>query len=219
MANQPKICVSVTNDDHASIKKAEPLADLFEVRMDLIGKNWRETAGILKKPWIACNRRADEGGKARGNDEDRVKELLSAIPLGAAIIDIELMTPGLARYVKDIKGKAQCLISYHNFKETPAEKLRDIVRQELDCGADICKVATMARSFADNLAVLQLIKEFPGQKIVAFTMGETGQISRVLCPLAGGYFTYASIRPGKESAPGQMEAETLIKLYGMMQNG
>ena len=216
MGDRPMICIPIVNDDPAALKKAGPLADFFEVRIDLIGKSWREVTGRLTKPWLACNRRAEEGGKWKGNEADRIKELLSAINLGARIIDIELSTPGLAKVVKEIKGKAQCLISYHNNKETPREKLREIVRQELDAGADICKVVTTARAFADNIAVLQLIKEFPGVKVVAFAMGEGGQISRVLSPLIGGCFTYASMTEGKESAAGQMTVEDLRKIYQML---
>jgi 3-dehydroquinate dehydratase-1 len=218
VVERPQICVSIVNDKPAELKRAAPLADLFEVRIDLIGLGWRELAGGLPKPWLACNRRADEGGKWRGSETERIAALLGAIGLGASIIDIELATPGLAKVVKEIKGKAACLISYHNYKETPREKLRDIVRQELDTGADICKVVTTARTFADNIAVLQLIKEFPGTKVVAFAMGEMGRISRVLCPLVGGSFTYASIEEGKESAAGQIAAEDLRKIYGIIRD-
>ena len=214
---KPRICIPIVSHDIAAIKLAEPLADLFEVRIDLIGKSWREVVAAIKKPWIACNRRGEEGGKWKGGEEDRVKELVSAIQLGAPIIDIELATPGLARVMKDIKGKTACLVSYHNQKETPAEKLYDIVRQQLACGADICKVVTTARSFADNVCILQLIREFPETKVIAFAMGEAGQVSRVLSPLVGGFFTYASMSQGKESAPGQIDVETLLKIYGMME--
>ena len=68
--------------------------------------------------------------------------------LGASIIDIELATPSLADLVKEIKGKAECLISYHNLKGTPPlEDLRQIVNRQLAAGADICKVVTTARTF------------------------------------------------------------------------
>jgi 3-dehydroquinate dehydratase-1 len=216
VGNKPVICVPIVSDDPAMLKRAEASADLFEVRIDLIGKGWREVAGSLKKPWLACNRRSEEGGKWRGKEDDRIKELLSAIGLGARIIDIELSTPGLAKVVNEIKGKTECLISYHNNKETPVEKLHEIVRLQLAAGADICKVVTTARTFTDNIAVLHLIKEFPGEKVVAFAMGVVGQISRVLCPLIGSYFTYASIAEGKESAAGQIAVEDLRNIYGMI---
>lgn len=214
---RPRICASIVDTDLSSVKKVEPLVDLFEVRIDLIGDGWREVAGSLKKPWIACNRRAEEGGKWRGSEADRVKELLSTLELGVSIIDIELTTPDLNKVVKKLEGKAECLISYHDIKGTPPlEKLKEIIESERDAGADICKTVTTARSFTDNLTIFQLIKESPGLKVVAFAMGEAGQLSRVLCPLVGGYFTYASIEEGRESAEGQITVGELRKIYGMI---
>jgi 3-dehydroquinate dehydratase-1 len=216
---RPKICVSITTNDVPSLKKVEPLVDLCEVRLDLIGRGWREVAGRLKKPWIACNRRVGEGRNWRGSELNRIKELLSALEIGASIIDVELATPGVERVVKEIKGRAECVLSYHNTKETPPLKdLKKILESEIKAGADICKVITTARSFADNLAVLQLITEFPEAKVVAFAMGAAGQVSRVLCPLVGGYFTYASIEEGRESAEGQITVNELRKIYGMLES-
>jgi 3-dehydroquinate dehydratase-1 len=214
---RPRICAAIVAGDLPAIKKVEPLVDLYEVRIDLIGGGWREVIGSLKKPWIACNRRAEEGGKWKGSESGRIKELLGALELGAAIIDIELATPGVEKVVKEIKGKAECILSYHNTKKSPTLKeLKEILKREISTGADICKVITTARSFADNLAVLQLITEFPEAKIVAFAMGAMGQISRVLCPLVGGYFTYASIEEGRESAEGQVTVSELRKIYTIL---
>jgi 3-dehydroquinate dehydratase type I len=202
----------------AVIEKATPMVDLFEVRIDLIGAGWREVAGRLKKPWLACNRRAEQGGAWIHSEPERTEELLSAVGLGADIIDVELATPGLEAVIKKIKGKTQCLLSYHNLIATPSPgALRDIVNGQLAAGADICKVVTTARDIADNIAALQLIREFPGKKIVAFAMGAAGQLSRVLSPLAGGYFTYASVGPGRESAVGQLTVDELRTIYGVLE--
>ena len=88
---------------------------------------------------------------------------------------------------------------------------------QLAAGADICKVVTTAHSFQDNLTVLQLIAEFPKSKMVSFAMGPLGSVSRILCPLVGGYFTYASIEEGKESASGQITVRDLRKLYEVVE--
>ena len=53
-------------------------------------------------------------------------------------------------------------------------------------------------------------------KIVAFAMGPLGLASRILCPLAGGEFTYAAIEKGAESAPGQITVTELQKIYRIM---
>jgi len=218
--NKPGICATIINDDLAAIKGVEPMVDLFEVRIDLIGSRWQELVKHLEKPWLACNRRAQEGGSWPGSEPKRTDELLRAIDLGADIVDIELSTPYINKVMKQMKGRVKCLLSYHDLKATPAlEKMREIVRSQLAAGADICKLVTAARSFTDNLATLQLISDFPETRVVAFAMGEMGHISRILCPLVGGYFTYASIEAGQESAAGQLTVRDLRQIYGMLKDG
>ncbi|OGN99329.1 MAG: hypothetical protein A2Y89_07460 [Chloroflexi bacterium RBG_13_51_18] len=215
--NPPRICAAVVNSDLDALNDIEQLVDLFEVRIDLIGKGWRKVAARLKKPWIACNRPAEEGGVWEGDENARLKELRRAVELGADIIDIELAAPDVEKIVNELKGRVECLVSYHNLKETPPlDKLRQIVINQLAVGAGICKVVTTARSFADNLAVLQLITEFTETNIISFAMGAPGQLSRVLSPLVGGYLTYASVGEGKESAKGQMTARNLRDIYRML---
>jgi len=94
--------------------------------------------------------------------------------------------------------------------------MREIVHRELEAGADICKVVTTAQRFEDNRTVLQLIGEFPKTKVVSLAMGPLGLVSRVLCPLVGGDFTYASIERGRESAFGQITVKDLRQIYEMM---
>ncbi len=217
--NKPRICAAIVNDDLEAVKGVEPLVDLLEVRMDLIGSRWQELVRHLEKPWIACNRRAQEGGSWQGSESKRIDELLNAARQGADIVDIELSTPGVAEVIRELKGRAECLLSYHDLKETPPlEKMREIVRHQLSAGADICKLVTTARTFTDNTATLQLIADFPESRIVAFAMGDLGYISRILCPLAGGHFIYASIEEGRESAAGQITVRDLRNIYGILKD-
>jgi len=214
----PRICVAITNNDIDAVNKVAPLTDLFEVRIDLIGEGWRELAGKLNKPWIACNRKKEEGGAWTGSESARIEECLKAIDLGASIVDIEFSTPDVYEIVKKIKGKAECLLSYHNMEETPSlDDLKGIMDNQIDAGADICKVVATARSTADNITVMRLIKEFPDIRVVSFAMGPVGQVSRILSPLVGGYYTYASIEPGKESAAGQLTVEELREIFGILE--
>ena len=92
-------------------------------------------------------------------------------------------------------------------------EMKHIVDRQLKSGADICKVITTAKNFDDNLTVMQLIKEFAGERIICFAMGDLGLVSRVFCPLVGGEFIYASIEQGKESASGQITVTELRRMY------
>ena len=214
---RPKICAVLVTEDSEAITAAEPLVDLLEVRIDLIGDGWQQVARQLKSPWIACNRRAAEGGSWARDETGRIEELIKAIELGASIVDIELETGNLAEVIPIIKKRAKCLLSFHELEKTLSlDKMKAIVNRQLEAGADICKVVTTAQRFEDNLTVLQLIAEFPQAKMVAFAMGPLGLASRILCPLIGGDFTYASTEQGRESAPGQITVKQLRKIYGMV---
>lgn len=217
---RPKICAVITENNCEVMAGVDRFVDLYEVRIDLIGEGWQEWVGRLRRPWIACNRIPEEGGKWAGDETARIEQLFQAVKLGARIVDIELSTPDLNRIVWQIKNnKAECLLSSHNLNETPGfDELVGIVQRELAAGADICKVVGTAQRFEDNLTVLRLFNEFPGIKLVALAMGSLGVVSRVLSPMVGGYFTYASITEGKESASGQLTATYLRSLYEAVRN-
>jgi 3-dehydroquinate dehydratase type I len=214
---RPRICAVIVSNDLEAVNELKPFVDLFEVRIDLIGNGWQELIKQLKKPWIACNRSTDEGGRWKKSEERRIEELLKAVELGADIIDIELRTRNLEEFIPMIEKRAKCLLSFHDLEKTPSlDSMEEVVQRQLKAGADICKIVTTAQSLEDNLTVLQLIAKFPETKIVSFAMGPLGFTSRVLCPLVGGDFTYASTEEGKESAPGQITVKDLRKLYEMM---
>ena len=215
--NKPRICAVIVNTDLKAIQEVEPLVDLFEVRIDIIGDGWQELVKKLKKPWIATNRTTEEGGKWQGTEARRIEALLQAIALGAEMVDIEFRTKNLENIVPLVKKRVKCILSFHDLEKTPPfEELKEIVQRQLKAGADICKVVTTARKLEDNLTVLQLVSEFSENKVVSFAMGQEGQISRVLSPLVGADFTYASIAAGKESAPGQITVKQLRSIYGMI---
>ncbi|MDP2920721.1 MAG: type I 3-dehydroquinate dehydratase [Dehalococcoidia bacterium] len=213
----PKLCATIINTDLKAIKEVEPFVDMYEVRIDIIGDGWTEVARKLTKPWIACNRLVEEGGKWQGNEARRIEKLLQAIELGAKIVDVEVNAKNVENIITFIKKRATCLLSFHDFEKTPPlDRLKQAVQKEIKLGADICKVVTFAHSFEDNLAVLRLIREFPGTRVVAFAMGPHGMASRVLSPLAGADFTYGAVEKGSESAPGQIPVIDMYNLYGIL---
>jgi 3-dehydroquinate dehydratase type I len=214
---KPRICAVIVNKDSKAIREIEPLVELFEVRIDLIGDGWQELTKQLKKPWIACIRSTNEGGRWEGDEEGRTEELIKAVEIGADMVDIEIRSRHLEKTISLIKKRAKCLLSFHELEKTPPlNKLKEIVQRELEAGADICKVITTATRFEDNLTTLGLIAESPQIRIVSFAMGPLGLASRILCPIVGGDFTYASIEEGKESAPGQITVSHLRKTYEMV---
>lgn len=215
---KPKIAVALTTNDINAPKRIEPLVDFWEVRMDLIGPGWTTLVKDLRKPWVACNRSSSEGGKGQSDEAARIKTLLKGLEAGAAIVDIEMNSPNLTQVVKAVNKRAECLISYHNYIETPPlEVLSAIVKNQRLQGANICKIVTTAHNLEDNLTLLKLIRQNAGLRLVAFGMGDEGKLARILSPLAGAYFTFASLETGKESALGQIPAAEMRKIYDLIQ--
>jgi len=213
----PKICTVITTADEAAVKEAEPFTELFEVRIDLVGKGWQNIVGRINKPWIACARCRSEGGSWQGSEAERIEALIRATELGCQMVDIELNTKDLDSVLEIIGKRTKYILSFHDMERTPLLKsLREVAKREIEKGAAVCKVITTARKFQDNLTTLDLITGFPSAQIVSFAMGNFGMLSRVLCPLVGGSFTYASSEEGSASAPGQITAKQLYRIYEMM---
>jgi 3-dehydroquinate dehydratase type I len=187
----------------------------YEVRIDLIGPEWPRVASGLARPWIACDRIVGEGGSCDQPEAERLRVLERAVELGASLVDVELAANGVETFVSGIKASARVIVSHHDLRSTGTEEeLVALVERERAAGADICKVVTTATRASDNVVVLNVAKRFAGQPVVTFAMGPLGIVSRVLAPLAGAAFTYASLASGHESAPGQL---TVTELHGIYQ--
>lgn len=214
---KPKICAVITSASTSTIESAAPHADLFELRIDMIGAEWASILPLIHKPWIATCRLKSEGGAWDASEARRKEEILKALNCGASLIDLEIETPNLDRLVSIIKKKSKLILSCHNYIDTPPQKeLEAIARREFEAGADIAKIATRSSCSDDTLRVIQVRGNFAGKDLITIAMGEKGILSRVLDPLMGGPFAYAAAAKGAESAEGQFTACELHKIYSMM---
>jgi 3-dehydroquinate dehydratase-1 len=211
----PDICACITSlDDLNAALDVRELVSLYEVRIDLVGPDWPCVARALTLPWIACNRLASQGGRWHAGESERLGTLNRAIELGAEMVDIEVTAPGARDFVGSVKDKVRVIVSHHDFERTASEEsLARVVELERAIGADICKVVSTASSIEDCVTVMRLVRRFKAEPVVAFAMGPLGIATRILCPLAGARFTYASLKTGRESAPGQLDVRALRALY------
>ncbi len=125
-------------------------------------------------------------------------------------VDIELGCALLSEVVALARrlGKT-VIVSEHDFEKTPSDaSLRSIVDRAKAGGADLVKIATLARSAGDARRLLRFVRScaFP---IAAFAMGEEGAFSRVLACENGSLLTYGYI--SKPVAPGQLPAVELAR--------
>jgi 3-dehydroquinate dehydratase type I len=223
------ICVPITAESTGAaiemMERAAPLADLFEFRLDRMrNPEMERLLGAARTPVIVTNRRRDEGGGFSGTEEERVAFLVEAARLGADYVDIETETaPVLKEALRRVcaRGKTKRIASWHDFSGTPtAAMLKKKLAACMADGPDIVKIVTHARDAADGLRILELIPyaRQNGQAIIAFCMGETGRISRIMAPLLGSVISYAPLEPEEASAPGQLTARRMREILRVLQD-
>ena len=110
---------------------------------------------------------------------------------------------------------AKPIVSYHKFDGAlSVSAMEKILDEEIASGASVCKIVTTAKQIEDNLPALSFVSFASSKaKLVCFCMGEHGKISRLLSPLFGAFFTFASLEQGSETAAGQMSISEMRTAY------
>jgi 3-dehydroquinate dehydratase type I len=155
-------------------------------------------------------------GRFEGGDPERV-ELLSEAAEHADYVDVglEMEHSLLTECMKKIEKRAGVILSRHSDRPLTAGEISSIVRKSY--GGAVYKVAMLARGVEDNLVALEACRSLEGFRRIIFCYGRAGVISRVLSPFFGSEWAYASLRKGKEAAPGQLDIESLRMVQGALE--
>jgi 3-dehydroquinate dehydratase type I len=95
--------------------------------------------------------------------------------------------------------------------------MEKVLEQEIASGASVCKIIGTAKKIEDNIAVLNFVASHSSKvKLVCFCMGEAGKVSRLLSPMFGAFFTYASLEQGSETAKGQISIGEMRAAYDIL---
>lgn len=213
-ANGPLICTVIGRTRHKMMQieiqeAAKRGAKLIELRLDYLARapDFKRLLANKPCPMIATVRRPSDGGRYSGTEEERLILLRHAIVAGFDWVDLEA---DIARSIPRF-GKVKRLVSFHDLREVPAN-LEEIYKDMCSQDADAIKIAVTAGKPADNLRVLQLLKDAP-RPTVALCMGDLGTCSRVLSGRLGSVFTYGAFNKERGIAPGILSSEELQGVY------
>ena len=184
-------------------------AELVELRLDYIGRAVSLSRLLDERPGpvVITARRRDDGGRWMKTEQERLMLLRSSIAAGVEYVDIEAdIASQIPRY-----GNTKRIISFHDMSETP-DNLEDLHAAMAEEDADIVKIATMANSFADNIRMINLVRNAKVPTI-GICMGEIGAVTRLLANRLGSPFTYATFSGGRKMAPGQLDWKEMRDLY------
>ena len=215
-----KTCASVAEKTPKRLKqtltKALKKSDYAEIRFDFLNPNLVPDAlQQIKKDLRKCVctlRPVSEGGKFSGSEKNRISIIKLIAEYNPFLLDIELDTlsknKNLQRYLKSTG--TDILLSWHNFKQTPDTSVLKKKLAQMKKFSNNIKIVTMAKSVNDATRVLSLYKN-NNTKLIAFSMGNYGRISRILCLFLGSPYTYVSL--GKPVAPGQFSVDEVKSIF------
>jgi 3-dehydroquinate dehydratase / shikimate dehydrogenase len=208
------ICVSIGRGRHRHViaehrHLVEQGARLVELRLDYINGEVNVKRLVADRPCpvvITCRRAAD-GGKFQGTEEQRQLLLRTAIVEGVEYVDIEDDIAGMIPRF----GKTKRMVSLHDFRKTP-ENLEEIHRRLSGFDPDIVKIAVMANHPHDNLRILRMIRQ---SKVptVGIGMGDIGIPTRILAGKFGSPITYATFHHERAMAPGQLTFQQMTEVF------
>jgi 3-dehydroquinate dehydratase-1 len=188
---------------------------LLDARVDLFGSV--EPAHVISSlrkvrpiaPVLGTVRSGAEGGAWTRSERERLALYRALVPHVDAL-DVELD----ARIRRDVvraarRARRPVVLSHHDFRKTPsARELDDVVTRSAKAGADVIKIATFVKGPDDIMKLARLLARHRSLPLVVIGMGVRGRVTRVLFPVIGSLFTFASLE--RKTAPGQLGlAETV----------
>ena len=215
-----KTCASIAEKTPKRLKqtlaKALKKSDYAEIRFDFLNPNLVPDAlQQIKKDLRKCVctlRPVSEGGKFSGSEKNRISIMKLIAEYNPFLLDVELNTlsknKNLRRYLKSTG--TDILVSWHSFKQTPGISVLKKKLAQMKKFSNNIKIVTMAKSVNDATRVLSLYKN-NNTKLIAFSMGNYGRISRILCLFLGSPYTYVSL--GKPVAPGQFSVDEVKSIF------
>ena len=216
-----KTCVSIAEKTPKKLKqtlaKALKKSDYAEIRFDFLNPNTiPEALHLIRRDLGKCVstlRPIRDGGKFSGSEKNRVSIIKLIAEYAPFLLDIEYDTlrknKNLQKYLKNTG--THTLVSWHNFKQTPTASVLKKKLSEMRKFSSNIKIVTMAKSIKDGSRILSLYNNSKNVKLIAFSMGNFGRMSRLLCLLLGSPYTYVSL--GKPIAPGQFSLDEVKSIF------
>jgi 3-dehydroquinate dehydratase / shikimate dehydrogenase len=225
----PKVCLALSGDTaEEMLEIAETMArdnPFLEFRLDYLKQplaalpkihRFLETHQYVTA--IGTCRRADNGGKFKGSLAGELEVLTKAHAAGCQIVDLEfqsalkLKPDAIAR----LRSRAGLIVSFHDFRAT--RNLEETLEKMRKIPADYYKVVSAATTLSDNVTMMKFLQAQSGQDaLIGLCMGEQGLVSRVLSVRAGSVFTFGSVNSDLKTAPGQVSARDLHRIYRIEQ--
>ncbi len=201
-----------TDSALAALHQAAPVADLAELRLDLMYDfDLLTLLDARPLPVIVTCRPKREGGRWQDSEFNRLGALRAAAYLHAEYLDLEWDASDQLTSFTPLRSRI--ILSRHDFSGMPAD-LSDQAAALWAAGADVVKLVGTARRLADILPVLELLQQATAPTI-AIAMGACGLATRLLAfHYPSALLSFATLdAAAPRTAPGQISLAAMNETY------
>jgi len=218
VSGAPSIVVSILPGNAAAaareLEAIPPGSDPIELRADRLSA--QDVAALVagtERELIVTVRRVADGGNHEGGERARCETLQAALAAGARWIDVEW--GGELAALADGPHAHRVILSDHG---APCERnaLEQRVERMSRSLAARLKIVARADRPSQIVAIRDLLRDRRDERLCAFASGTAGALSRVLAPAWGSWGTFAAVRRGAETAPGQFTAAELRDVFNVL---
>lgn len=148
-------------------------------------------------------------------------EIMHLLTNTTAYIDLDIQNQAQEiAYMKQQKLPVKCIISYHNYNETPRIKeLEKVIAKMEQINPSMYKLATLCKDPQDAITLLQIQQQLikKEKRHIVLGMGKHGMITRVFGTLWGNEIVFAPLQKSEESALGQLTGGELERVFSVLQ--
>jgi 3-dehydroquinate dehydratase/shikimate dehydrogenase len=195
------------------IEMAQEYADLMEIRLDLLDPQALKKVKDLPRPKpviFTFRRKSQGGGRDDLSEGERLALFEQLLVLKPEYCDLETDTElSFFDRIKNKYPEMKIIGSFHDLEKIP-EKMESIFEKMQKPHISYYKIAVAAHSVNDAIYLLGFAKEH--KNLTCVGIGPFGTCSRILAPLVGADFCYASIEEGADGL-GRLDLKTLCEVY------
>ena len=179
-----------------NIEKVLKSSEIIEIRADFVKgikvEDVKKITSKIKVDSIFTCRHVKEGGKFAGSTKQQIAILMAAFDAGFTYVDVACDNPLLSELSS--KEEKKLLISYHNFKGTPASiELLAVLERMREYSPAVMKIASMVNSPKDLFTLFEILKQKKDkEKLIVIGMGDAGKLTRIMFPMMGSFLIYVT---------------------------
>ncbi len=230
-----KICIPIAEKTTKAVVEKMVVAkksgaDLVEIWLgEIKNPDIPKIVSSADTPIIVNCKGGKERGGFTGSDSKKIELLLSAVKAGVDYVDVDAKfyaglekvknSASMWKEFQERKKDFTLILSTHYFSGTPGlPHLMTELSRTLELKPDVVKFVAFPKNLKDVVTMIRMAEKLTSKRIphIVISMGDLGKITRLASPVLQNEIMFATIDKKSATAPGQIPAKELHKIYKIL---